>query len=86
MKHLSHFFWLVTLFGILPATALAQQSVAAQETSIPGGALVMVAYMALWIALGAYVVFFLMKLRRLHRDLLDLQDKVDAAFDTHDQG
>jgi CcmD family protein len=86
VKRLSHLFWLVALIGLSPATALAQQSVAAQETTIPGGALVMVAYMALWVALGAYVVFFLMKLRRLHRDLRDLQDKVDAAFDTHDQG
>lgn len=65
---------------LTPGMALAQGSVAAQEVTIPGGALVLVAYMTLWVLFGGYLSLILRKQKQVQRDIEALERRIDEVF------
>lgn len=78
----------VGLVGIslLSAVALAQEpaadalSAAARETSVSGGTLMLVAYMALWLMIFGYLAMIMRRQRALSRDLTALERRMDDIF------
>lgn len=69
---------LVLLTGV--SQAAAQTSLAAQETSIPGGVLVLVTYLVLWGLFGGYLFMIMRRQRALQRDLEGLDDRIDEVL------
>ena len=65
------------------ATAMAQGgSLAASETTIPGGTLVMVAYMVLWLMFGGYLFFIMRRQSKLQDELEGLERRIDNVLGT----
>lgn len=60
--------------------AAAQTSLASQETSIPGGVLVLVTYLVLWGLFGGYLFMIMRRQRALQRDLEGLDDRIDEVL------
>jgi len=63
------------------ASPVAAKSLASQETSVPGGWLLMAAYMVLWLAILAYLLFLAIRQQRLSRDIRDLERRLDDLLD-----
>lgn len=62
------------------STAGAQKGAAGAETTIPGGTLVIVGYMVLWVMLGGYLLFVMWRQRRLTDDIEQLRERIDQAY------
>ncbi|MFB6265232.1 MAG: CcmD family protein [Bradymonadaceae bacterium] len=54
---------------------------AAGETTIPGGWLALVSYLALWIGVGAYLLYLGRRYTALADRLEALESRIDAVFD-----
>lgn len=63
-----------------PSLAMAQDTLAGQETTIPGGTLVMISYLVLWAMIGGYVFFIARRQRKLQREIQGLDARIDDAF------
>ncbi len=80
--------------SLLSTAALAQEpaakattealSLAAQETSVPGGTLMLIAYLALWLMVFAYIAMIMRRQSALNRDLAALERRMDEAFGGQD--
>ncbi len=57
--------------------AAAQDLSRYKEESVPGGNLMLIAYMILWALLGAYALRTALRQSRSERDLAALQDRLD---------
>lgn len=60
--------------------AWAQDSIAAQEKSIPGGTLAMIAYILLWFLLLGYFVLLTTRLQSIKKGIKQLDARIDALF------
>lgn len=60
--------------------AAGDGSVAQQEATIPGGTLVIVGYVILWVMLGGYLLFVMWRQRRLQDDIDALEERIDEAY------
>lgn len=69
-----------------PSLALAQGTLASQETTIPGGTLVMVAYLVLWVLLGGYAFLIARRQAKLQREIKGLDARIDEAFGGEERG
>lgn len=78
MKNATTAFILVTL---TPHLLWAQESLASQEKTIPGGTLAMAAYVALWFLLLGYFVVMTLRLRSLREDVRQLDKRIDELVD-----
>jgi hypothetical protein len=67
----------------VPFAASAQQSVASQETSIPGGTLMVIAYVVFTTMMLGYLALLSWRQRRLDEDIEELEKRLDelAALD-----
>jgi hypothetical protein len=62
----------------LMLSLLAQaSSLAEQETSVPGGNLMLIAYIGLWALILGFVIVLLRAQRAVERDLDDLERRLD---------
>jgi CcmD family protein len=61
------------------ATSVAT-SLAAQETTVPGGTLLMIAYIALWLLFSGYLFLIMRRQKALSRDLESLERRIDEAL------
>lgn len=61
-------------------TASAQASVAAQETTIHGGTLVMATYIVLWLLFGGYLFAIMRRQRTLQREIEHLDGRLDEVL------
>lgn len=66
---------------LLPSIALAQNSAAAKETTIHGGVLVIISYIALWVLIFGFVAFVLRKQASVIADLAEVEGRLDKYFD-----
>ena len=68
---------------VFPAVASAQEqlSEAARETSIPGGQLVIVSYIVLWVALLAYVGYLARQQQSLDREIDELEERIEDSLE-----
>ena len=71
------------LAASLPLAAVAQESVASQETSIPGGTLMVIAYIIFTAMMLGYLALLSFRQRRLDADIEELEKRLDelAALD-----
>ena len=72
----------------VPSVATAQQelSKAAQETTIPGGQLMIVSYIVLWLGLLGYVGYLGLRQRELDDEIDELEARIDETLgDIHDE-
>ena len=60
--------------------AWAQESIAAQEKTIPGGTLAMIAYILLWFLLLGYFVLLTTRLQSIKKGIKDLDARIDDLF------
>jgi len=67
------------------AEGAAQDLSRYKEESVPGGNLMLIAYMVLWALLGAYAVRTALRQSRCERDLAALQDRLDRLTGNPDQ-
>ena len=68
------------LLVCLPATGWAQ-NLAAQETTVPGGVLMLAAYIALWLMIVGYLVVLSKRQASVDADLEKLRNRLDALLD-----
>ena len=73
----------LVLLWISPATAQTA-SRAAEETTIPGGALVLISYIVLWLMFGGALLFALLRQRKLQREIDGLEERIDALLGTEE--
>jgi len=74
----------VTLSG---GFASAQEvSLASQDASVPGGALLLICYMVLWVMIGGYVFFVMRRQKALADDLERLESRLDEVLGTGTAG
>ena len=68
---------------VLPAVAAAQDDVAraAQETTIPGGQLALVAYIVLWLLLMGYIAKLALQQRALEGEIEELEQRIEDSLD-----
>ena len=74
---------LAAVLTSLPTVLLAQGgelSKAARETTVPGGTLALVSYMALWAMLFGYVVYLARQQAQLDTSLEELEGRIDEVF------
>lgn len=82
---------LAALMALASSPAWAEGAAAAQdlsrykEESVPGGNLMLIAYMVLWALLGAYAVRTALRQSRSERDLAALQDRLDRLTGSPDR-
>lgn len=71
-----------TAFAQEPAAQAASETLsqAARETSVPGGLLMLVAYLALWLMIFGYLAMIMRRQSALSRDLTALERRMDDAF------
>lgn len=55
-------------------------SLAAQETTVPGGVLLIAAYIALWLLFFAYLAFIMRRQQALNKDLENLERRMDEVL------
>lgn len=67
----------------LPFAAYAQESVASKETSVPGGTLMVIAYIVFAAMMFGYLALLSFRQRRLDDDVEELEKRLDelAALD-----
>lgn len=64
-------------------SAMAQgDSLAASETTISGGSLVIITYMVLWLLFGAVLLLVLRRQRTLQREMDNLEERIDEVLGT----
>ncbi|WP_230470397.1 CcmD family protein [Lujinxingia vulgaris] len=61
-------------------------SLASQDTSVPGGTLLMICYIVLWVMIGGYVFFVMRRQKALAEDLERLESRLDEVLGTGAQG
>lgn len=66
------------LLLLTPAWAFAQENIAAQETTITGGDLMLASYLALWLLIFGFVFTIFRSQRALQSDLDQLQRRIDG--------
>lgn len=64
----------------------AQTSLASQDTSVPGGTLLMICYIILWVMIGGYVFFVMRRQKALAEDLERLEGRLDEVLGTGAEG
>lgn len=65
------------------APAIAQEgSLSAAESTIPGGTLMVLAYMLLWVMFGGYLFFIMRRQRKLQDELEGLEHRIDEVLGT----
>ncbi len=62
--------------------AMAQGGAAASETTVPGGVLVMITYVVLWVFFGGVLFAAIWRQRKLQRELDGLEDRIDRLLGT----
>ncbi|MFU8805365.1 MAG: CcmD family protein [Bradymonadaceae bacterium] len=55
-------------------------TLASQEASVPGGVLLMTAYMILWLLFFGYLIFLMRRQKALTRDLENLERRMDEVL------
>ena len=60
------------------------RSLAEQETSVPGGVLLLIAYILLWVILFVVLLLVMNKQRALAAELEVLEQRLERAFASHD--
>jgi hypothetical protein len=63
---------LLSLIAQAPPASLAQQ-----EVSVPGGTLLLIAYMGLWVVILGFVVLILRQQQAVSRDLDELERRLN---------
>lgn len=76
----------VTLSGGLASAQEGVKSLASQDTSVPGGALLLICYMVLWVMIGGYVFFVMRRQKALADDLERLEGRLDEVLGTGTAG
>jgi hypothetical protein len=66
---------------LVPASAWAQASEAAGETTIPGGTLAVVSYMAFWVMLMGFAGYLGWRQKRLSGELETLEHRFDQLLE-----
>ena len=61
-----------------PAWSFAQENTAAQETTVTGGDLMLLSYLALWLLIFGFVFTIFRSQRALQSDLDQLQRRIDG--------
>lgn len=51
-----------------------------EETSVPGGTLMVIGYLVLWGMLGGFLFFVLLRQRRLQDEVDELERRIDESF------
>lgn len=74
---------MVSLFCIVPSMAWAQNK-AAEETTITGGTLAIVAYLALWAMLLIYLAVLSGRQKRLDGEIEGLEKRLDTLLGLDD--
>lgn len=72
-----------TLLGLLhaaPAHAQEAGSLAAREATVPGGTLLIIAYVALWLLVFGYMAMIMRRQHALSRDLQNLERRMDEVL------
>lgn len=64
----------------IPALAMAQNSVAAKETSVHGGVLVIITYLILWGMIFGFVALVMMRQKKAAQELSALEKRLDSLF------
>lgn len=67
---------LLSLIAQAPPASLAQQ-----EVSVPGGTLLLIAYMGLWVVILGFVVLILRQQQAVSRDLDELERRLNELAD-----
>ncbi len=69
-------------FAQEPAAQAATEtlSLAARESSVPGGLLMLIAYLALWLLVFGYLAMIMRRQSALSRDLAALERRMDDTF------
>ena len=65
-------------------TALAQNSVASQETTVTGGTLMLVAYIVLWVLISGTIFAILKHQRALTQEMDALRQRMDQVLGVDD--
>ena len=60
-----------------PAT---RRTLPTRETTIPGGWLVVITYLLLWLMFGGYLVWVILRQRRLRREIDALERRIDEVL------
>lgn len=69
------------------ATAMGQsESLAASETTVTGGTLVIITYLILWAMVGGVLFFVIRRQRRLQAELDGLENRIDEMLGTATDG
>ena len=67
-----------------PLQAVAQQSIASQETQVTGGTLTLIAYLVLWGLIAAALIAISLKQKKLDEELRAIEHKLDSHFAQRD--
>lgn len=70
----------VAIIAVCWSSVAFAQGAAAQETTIHGGTLVMVAYVTLWVIFGGVLLAVLYRQKVLQRELDELDSRMDALL------
>ncbi|WP_199589689.1 CcmD family protein [Lujinxingia litoralis] len=80
---------LATAVMLSAAVTSAQEvtpSLASQDTSVPGGTLLMICYIVLWVMIGGYIFFVMRRQKALEKDLGRLEGRLDEVLGTGAEG
>jgi len=77
--HLTRFVLLASIFVAQPAFA---ENLAARETTVPGGTLMLAAYISLWALILGYVAVLSRRQSALDDDVALLKRRIDDLFDS----
>lgn len=78
MRHHALYPIFTALLLLTPSWAFAQENIAAQETTVAGGDLMLVSYLALWLLIFGFVFTIFRSQRALQSDLDQLQRRIDG--------
>lgn len=78
--------WAMSTILLTAQSAMAQGgSVAASETTIPGGTLVLIAYLILWVIFGGVLGFSIWRQWKLQEEIQGLESRIDRLLGTEEE-
>ena len=81
MKRISIMCFLLTTVS---STHLYAENVAAKESSVPGGTLMLVSYVALWLLIFGYLALLSRRLKKSEDDFGNLRKELDERLELTD--
>ncbi len=74
---------IIGLSSLATSVGYANGQLPVEETVVPGGTLMVIGYLILWLMVAGFLAAVLIRQRAMQRDVDDLEERIDGLVDSH---